>query len=490
MTRTALAFTVAWVYLAASAHAQSAEKIVDRYISAVGGKNALERITSATVTGTVTSADGRSGTFTRETKRPNRLRIRMTWGDGRWSAGFNGRSAWQDDQRDGLRTVRGRAAADVRSEAAYANRAVLSSGETRQLMLVGRDRVRDRQVFVVDAITHDVFKRTFFFDADTYLLLKEQYETESGSEIRFFDDYRRVGQVMEPHRIEWMRGSENVVITVGRVAHNVALDERAFDFPYSPTAPSFDAGAVLSSAMRNRPDLADLRASYAYTQTVTNRELDQIGRIVKEEVTVSEVFYAGGRAVSKLVKRNGQELPDEEKRSEQKRVDGLVREYLQDPTRNVLARGRALSTSYVGSAYLRMLDFTNPRREQVGGTTAVVFDIQAKRDVQPENDFELGLSKSAGTFWIDERAQQVMRTDIHYTAAFKTFWLPGSWNGGEQALVNNEVWLPSSVESQRTAQFGLKFVDKRYYHRMTAQYSDYRKFNVESDYKVTLPEVK
>jgi len=489
MTRTALALVVAWVHLAASANAQSADKIVDRYINAIGGKNALEKIVSTTVSGTVTLADGRSGTFVQETKRPNQLHISMTWGDGRWSTGFNGRSVWQDDQRDGLRTLVGLPAAHVRAEAAYANRDVLTTGGNRQLTLVGKDQVHGRQVFVVDAMTHDVFKRRLFFDSASYLLLKAQYDTEAGSEIRLFDDYRRVGQVMEPHRIEWNRGADNVVITVGRIAHNVTIDERVFAFPQSPTATSIDVIELMKSVARNQQQLEKLLASYAYTETATTKDFDQTGRQLKETSSVYEVFYAGGRIVRKLVKRDGQELSDEEKRREQKRVDGLVREYLQHPTRSTIGHG-ALSADVWMPAYLRMLDFSSPRREQVRGSTAVVFDVQPKRGVQPGDEVELSVSKLAGTYWIDERAQQIIRTDSYYTDTYKTFMLAGSWLAGEQALVNGEIWLPSSSEMQRSAAFGLKFVDKRWYHRTTTQYSDYRKFNVESDYKVTLPEVK
>lgn len=491
MTRTTLAFTVAWVHLAASANAQSADKIVDRYINAVGGKHALEKIVSASITGTVTLADGRSGTFVQETKRPNRLHIGMAWGDGRWSSGFNGRSAWQDDQRDGLRTLMGRPAANVRAEAAYANRDVLiADGERRRLTLVGKDEVRGRPVFVVDVMTLDVFQRTLFFDAETYLLLKEQHATEAGSETRVFGDYRRVGQVMEPHRIEWNRGNDNVVITVGRVSHNITVDEREFDFPRSPTAPPIDVAELMSSVARNHEKREAVLASYAYTETTTTKDLDQSGRVTKESVLVSEIFYAGGRVVRKLVKRNGEELPDDEKRREQKRVDGIVRDYLQHPTKNVLGPGQSLTMDFTMSAYLRVWDFTNPRREQVLGITAFVFDVQPKLDVQPRNDFERQLRARAGTFWIDERAQQIIRSDTYATDAFSTLVLAGSWSGGEQTLVNNEVWLPSYNESYRSARFGLKFVDKRWYHRTTTQYSDYRKFSVESDYKITLPETK
>src|SRR6478672_7613805 len=106
----ALLIPIAWIYLAGGASAQSADKIVERHVKAIGGKDALERILSATITGTVTLADGQTGTFIEETKRPNSLHISVAWKDGHWSTGFNGRSVWQDDQRDGLRTLMGRSA--------------------------------------------------------------------------------------------------------------------------------------------------------------------------------------------------------------------------------------------------------------------------------------------------------------------------------------------------------------------------------------------
>ncbi|HEY7190836.1 MAG TPA: hypothetical protein VH436_30000 [Vicinamibacterales bacterium] len=491
MTRTVPLALVVWVHLAASAAAQSADKIVARHINAIGGTHALEQIVSSTVTGTVTLPDGRSETFIQETKRPNLLHISMAWSGGRWSTGFNGRSVWQDDPRDGLRTLMGRAAANTRSEAAYANRDVFGDGGQRQFTLMGKDQVGGRPVFVVDAMTHDVITRTLFVDADTYLLLKEQHETEAGSESRIYGDYRRVGQVMEPHRIEWHRGHDRLVITVATVAHNTALDERVFDFPRTAAAPPLDVAEFLSSVTRNQQDIEALIASYAYTAATTSRELDQTGRITKETEDVSEIFVVGGRTVQKQVKRNGRELSEAEKRREQRRVDEIVREYQKQSTRSVATGGLASPIPPI-SSFLRMYEFTNPRREQMRGTTALVFDIQPKRDVQARNDLERRLSswKMAGTYWIDERARQVIRTDTYLTERSTSLFLEGMWIASEQALVNNEVWLPSFTESQRTAAFGLTFVDKRWYHRTTTQYSDYRKFNVASDYQITLPEVK
>jgi hypothetical protein len=56
------------------AQAQSGDKIVDQYINAIGGKKAVGQIASTALTGIVTSADGRTGEFTQQTKRPNLLR--------------------------------------------------------------------------------------------------------------------------------------------------------------------------------------------------------------------------------------------------------------------------------------------------------------------------------------------------------------------------------------------------------------------------------
>ena len=109
--------TVAIVSHPTTARAQSASKVIERYIDAIGGKKALEKIVSTDVSGRITSADGRSGVFTHRTKRPHLFTVSLSWGDSRWRTGFNGRSAWQDDSLDGWRTLFGPAASRVRAEA-------------------------------------------------------------------------------------------------------------------------------------------------------------------------------------------------------------------------------------------------------------------------------------------------------------------------------------------------------------------------------------
>jgi hypothetical protein len=105
--------------------------------------------------------------------RPHSLYVSLSWGDSRLRAGFNGRSAWQDDDRDGLRTLYGEAASRLRADATYANAQYILPEKIRQMSVVGRDEVRGRPAIVLDAITPDGIPRCLFFDAGSHLLVKD-----------------------------------------------------------------------------------------------------------------------------------------------------------------------------------------------------------------------------------------------------------------------------------------------------------------------------
>ena len=59
--------------LAASAHAQDPQKIVEQYIKAAGGSKTLSQAKTITIEGTFHTADGKTGTYTLNTKLPNRF---------------------------------------------------------------------------------------------------------------------------------------------------------------------------------------------------------------------------------------------------------------------------------------------------------------------------------------------------------------------------------------------------------------------------------
>ena len=73
---------VALLGLERPSRAQDAAKIVDQYVKAAGGSKTLSRIQTLTIEGTFTNAsDGKAGTYTRDTKLPNRYYSELIIGD-------------------------------------------------------------------------------------------------------------------------------------------------------------------------------------------------------------------------------------------------------------------------------------------------------------------------------------------------------------------------------------------------------------------------
>ena len=478
-----------------AAQAQSASKVIERHINAIGGKKAVENIVSTDVSGRVSSADGRSGVFTERTQRPQLFSVSLSWGDARWRAGFNGRSAWQDDTIDGLRTLYGQAASRVRAEATDANARFMVPEKVSQFFVTGRDDVRGHPAIVLVAIASDGTTTRLFFDANSYLLVKDEQQTNAGVDERFFDDYRRVDQVMEPHRMEWRLSGETFRIAVERVTHNAPIGAQVFDVPVAPTAPLLDIDAVLSAAERNEQRAEGLHAPYVYTQTHASGRIDQ-GRVTPQERRTYEILHLGGRMVQKLLTRDGQTLSEVERRREDERVDAVVREVeRQQQSGQPLRRAQEGSSGWgtrirvpllmAGdwlSASRRMSEYSNIRREQLRGRTAVVVDFQPKHGVTSNRDVERQIGAMAGTLWIDDASQHVIRIESYFRDDFDRT-VRGSSMRVERTFVNGEVWLPSRIEVNRRLSWAF---GKLSHWLDTEQYTDHKKFTVES--KVTLPD--
>src|SRR5260370_18795998 len=84
---------------------QEARKIVDQYVKAAGGGKALARIQTLTIEGTFTGDDGKSGTYTLDTKLPNRYYSELLVGEKNLIEAYNGNSARQQNLKAKLTTL-------------------------------------------------------------------------------------------------------------------------------------------------------------------------------------------------------------------------------------------------------------------------------------------------------------------------------------------------------------------------------------------------
>src|SRR5436309_6973690 len=129
--------------------APTVDQVLDRYVQALGGKAALQRLTRRIVRGTFTSADLQAdGTFEIYAKAPNKqLLILQAAGFGTFRQGFDGTAAWEQQPHSD----------DIEDQPAFPKREAdfylpIKFHELfPKLALVGKQKVGQRQAYVREA---------------------------------------------------------------------------------------------------------------------------------------------------------------------------------------------------------------------------------------------------------------------------------------------------------------------------------------------------
>jgi Photosynthetic reaction centre cytochrome C subunit len=215
-----------------------AEEILNKYLTAVGGQAAIDKIKSRVAMGTITAANGQSGTYELaqigdkavETITAPRATIKLaiTSGGGWESNGPNSRELAAGDL------------ARVRNAYQLFSFLKLKEQYTR-LRSAGRDRVGDRDAYVVTANRSDTEVERLFFDVETGLLLRRitYMRTMIGTipQQWDFEDYRDVEGVKMPFTIRLSiidAGSPFNVRKFTEIKLNGPIDDSKFVMPAAP----------------------------------------------------------------------------------------------------------------------------------------------------------------------------------------------------------------------------------------------------------------
>src|SRR5689334_14056450 len=111
--------------------AQEPAKIVEQYVKAAGGGHALSKIRTLALEGTFNTEDGKSGTFTLDTKLPNSYYMELLVGDQNLIEAYNGKSAWHRDASGELGTLVGSDGMQLEAAAQYYNSRLLNPKKER-----------------------------------------------------------------------------------------------------------------------------------------------------------------------------------------------------------------------------------------------------------------------------------------------------------------------------------------------------------------------
>ena len=473
------------------ARGQDAGKIVEQYVKAAGGGRALSKIQTLTLEGTFTTDDGKFGTYTFDTKLPNRYYAELLVGEKNLIEAYNGKSAWRRNAAGEIGTLVGPEGMQLEAAAQVYNSRLVNPKKSKiALAFVGRAQVRGKDALQLELTTATGVKREIFFDPQMHLVVKEAATVGGLEEAILYDDYRTIDGVKLPHKIELRRGSDKYEIGVTRAVINGTIGERVFDFPKKSQVQLPDLKALFKEIDENQKAIDKIKENYAGTRVEEETEFETDGRVKKRETREDTFFYLNGEEMTTLVRKDGKPLSAEEQQKEnertQKRIEGIQKRQAKKEAKEEKAKeeGKNDASDDPGiEVFLRACQFVNPRRERFRGQDVLVFDFEPNPEFKPHKLVEKLAQKLAGVVWIDEKAHDVARLEAYFVGDMKIGGgLLANLQKGtsfvfEQAYVNNEVWLPTYEE----AHVGVRvLLVKGFKVNEVTRYSDYKKFNVET----------
>jgi hypothetical protein len=208
----------------------SLEEVLDRYVEAIGGSEAVERLETRVIRGRVVTDLPTWDPPVHEvdslavySKVPGRYLTVQQTSKGTVLEGCDGENSWKRD-------VDGRAFAfhpvDAGSAWIIDPRFPIRLREYfPDMVLLGTAMLDGRQAHVVDI--DDSHLHRLYFDAESHLLLRIGYNTK-------LMDCRVIDGVMVPFEVEYSRKGGSSTFVVNSVVHNEPIDDGLFAQPVTP----------------------------------------------------------------------------------------------------------------------------------------------------------------------------------------------------------------------------------------------------------------
>jgi hypothetical protein len=277
------------------------------------------------------------------------------------------------------------------------------------------------------------------------------------------------------------------------------------------------AGAVLPAAGQERPlpDYAtfmaearkrlqadDVRQSaYVYVETRREQKLDASGRATKETVDVFESYPAlpGEFRWQRQTVKDGKPVPAADlarkDRERQQKVMDYARRLEREPDKVRAAEQKKRAeerreTERAVEDALIVYEIKMLGRETVSGHETIAFSFTPRKNAKPKTREGRIMRHFRGQAWVSEAEYEVVRLEAEAieTASFGLGLLArvhkGSKAAFERRKVNGEAWLPASAAYTASARL---FLVRRLRVGGTSEFSDYRKFTVETETKVGKP---
>lgn len=212
--------------------ALTAETVLEKNIEALGGRKALEVITSYTIKASMEMpARGVQGMLEVSGKAPDkRLSLTTIKGVGVMRQGYDGKAGWSDDPYQGVRSLAGEELEIVRIAALFN-----AELKWRELFAKAELTATEADAYVIRLTHQDGSFVTRRYDKQTWMLLREDslYDSPQGRiaiETRYAD-YRVVDGVKAAFTWTQKTPVGETVFKIIEVANNLSLDDALFARP-------------------------------------------------------------------------------------------------------------------------------------------------------------------------------------------------------------------------------------------------------------------
>jgi outer membrane lipoprotein-sorting protein len=230
------------VAAAAQTPAQPPEAVLEKVLTAIGGREALGKLTSRRLTGTVTvstPAGDISGPIEAMFKPPNKARTYMTLDLTSLGAGqmtmeqkFDGAKAWALNSMQGDTEITGLQLDNMRNNT-FPTPLLNYKESGAKLELLANQQIGGRNMILIQVTPKAGSPVKLFIDPDTSLIARtittiDSPQTGPIEQTSDLSDYRAVDGIKVAFKIVNTNAAQTVTLNFTKVEHNVPIDDAVF----------------------------------------------------------------------------------------------------------------------------------------------------------------------------------------------------------------------------------------------------------------------
>lgn len=227
MKRIILAVSLLLVLVASLIAAEmTADDLVAKYMTALGGEQNLRALKSMTMKGTM-FAQGQSLDLKANYVLPGKSYMEIAMGGMIMQiVATNGKDAWTKSPMTGTFYMTG-PEKDEALEQAEIFPLLDYKKNGAKVKYLGEDMVKGAKALKLEYVGTKNDTVIYFFDATTFLAVKQK----RGPATTTLSDYRKVGSIMMPYKMGIQADAQTMMMSIDTIAVNVAVSESLFVMP-------------------------------------------------------------------------------------------------------------------------------------------------------------------------------------------------------------------------------------------------------------------